>query len=222
MNNPFQLFTERITASLSLSCCALLLAFGLSACNGGEEVETGAVETDTLAMQQDTMGIAQNTTGGQYGAFTDWNENQDDEITEDEFGTAFGEYGNFNEWDQDASGGLDETEFSGGVFENWNENNDDVWEEDEWNTWTETWFGDEADYGTWDDWDADANNELTQTEFEEGFGEYGNYGEWDANTDNQVGETEFSEGVFDLWDEDDSAGINENEWNTSSDWWFAY
>ena len=205
------------------TCLALVLFLTVSACGGGEEVETEPTTELEADVSQDTLGTTMQDTGtNEYGAFSDWDTDTNDEITEAEFNEGFGEYGNFGNWDADASGTLDETEFNEGIFDNWDTDGDGVFTENDWNTWSENWFGDNADYGTFDDWDADANNELTATEFNEGFGEYGNYGEWDANADNEIGETEFNEGIFGLWDEDASGTLEEQEWNDATDWWYTF
>ena len=209
--------------SIISTCFALVLFLAVSGCGDGAETEpTAELETDVT---QDTLGTMQQNaepTDNEYGAFGDWDTDTNNEITETEFNEGFGEYGNFEDWDADASGTLDETEFTEGIFDNWDTDGDGTFTENDWNTWSENWFGDNADYGTFDDWDADANNELTATEFEEGFNQYGNYGEWDANADNEVGETEFNEGIFGLWDENASGTLEEQEWNDATDWWYTF
>lgn len=71
------------------------------------------------------------------------------------------------------------------------------------------------------DWDADLNNQIDRAEFTTGFGEAGIYDEWDIDANQELSEDEFYSGVYDLWDENDDALLDESEWNNQANNWFA-
>ena len=47
---------------------------------------------------------------------SEWDEDGDGAVSEEEFGTGFGEVGTYNEWDEDGDGALSEEEFNAGVY----------------------------------------------------------------------------------------------------------
>lgn len=78
-------------------------------------------------------------------------------------------------------------------------------------------YGYDWDWGTYDTWDADADAELTEAEFGEGFG--GVYDTWDGDADGALGWDEFETTTYDWWDVDDDDRIGEDEWNTVTTAW---
>lgn len=101
-------------------------------------------------------------------------------------------------------------------------------------------------YGTFDTWDADANAEIDENEFNTAYYESGYYDDWDADRSGTIEEDEFSdmaggedfddwdaddsgdldeneagEGLFNMWDDNDDEAIDEDEYNTYYDSWFG-
>ena len=74
----------------------------------------------------------------------------------------------------------------------------------------------------WDQWDANDDAVVDESEFAAGFGEEGVYGEWDEDGDGALSEDEFNAGVYGMYDEDDSGDWNEEEYNDyeEEDDWF--
>ena len=73
----------------------------------------------------------------------------------------------------------------------------------------------------WDEWNADGDAEMTESEFGTGFGEADVYGEWDQDDDGALTQEEFDTGVFGLYDEDEDNSWNEQEYGAfEEDGWF--
>ena len=70
-------------------------------------------------------------------------------------------------------------------------------------------------------WDQDANQELTQEEWMGGLQNAMVVSEWDANADQQIDETEFYDNLWTTWDADASGDLTENEFNEAADAWYG-
>lgn len=84
---------------------------------------------------------------------------------------------------------------------------------------TDMGVGQETDY--YSEWDTDANQEISETEWNEGWGTTGLFDDWDMNRDQAISEEEFGGGTYGIWDEDESGYVDENEFNTWSERWFG-
>ena len=69
--------------------------------------------------------------------FSEWDEDGDAAVSEEEFGTGFGEAGVYDSWDEDGDGALSEEEFNTGVFDGYDSDDSGAIEEPE--------FGDVGD-----------------------------------------------------------------------------
>ncbi len=144
---------KRTLTILLLSPFALLLG---AACGG----------------EQEAGGEEQGAGGGDQAVnvnFTDWDANNNDELTQKEFNE-----GVFGSIDADNSGTISEKEFNafsknGPWFNNINAN--------------------------FTDWDANNNDELTQKEFAQGAKNVNLFGDWDADNNNLLDEREFQAGM---------------------------
>lgn len=77
------------------------------------------------------------------------------------------------------------------------------------------------DDGWFDDWDTDGDATITESEFNEGFGDAGLFDSWDEDDDDALADDEFSAGLFDSWDVDDDDALSEDEWNeVEEEGWF--
>ena len=92
-------------------------------------------------------------------------------------------------------------------------------------TGTDTMMNDAAgaQFGTFNEWDADADTEITESEWNEGWADVDLFGEWDADADGFLTEEEWTSGTeewnnvgwdwgtFGDWDTDANAELNEEE-----------
>jgi hypothetical protein len=76
-------------------------------------------------------------------------------------------------------------------------------------TGTEVAAAGEVEWGTWDEWDADADAELTREEFDAGFEAAW---DWDVDGDGVAGPDEVSDNFWDLFDGNDDDLIDETEY----------
>ena len=104
----------------------------------------------------------------------------------------------FGDFDADGSGDLNEDEFYGGVYEDWDANDDGYVDEKEFGTGVGTYYDDYdyAEYGDYNEWDADNNDdELDEEEFDASVTDTGVYDEWDADGNDAIERSEFNEAV---------------------------
>ena len=83
------------------------------------------------------------------------------------FGFAFAQDDNFSTWDADADGTVTSEEFGAGVFSTYDENDDNVLDEQEYEEY-EAW--DDAEETDFDDYDTDTSGDISEDEWNEGFG----------------------------------------------------
>ena len=152
--------------------------------------------------------------GDDDSAFADYDLDSNAELDVSEFGPTLLDYGTFGLYDANDDGFFDQTEFGEGLFGAFDEDGDGVLDEDEYDAGIDYYYGDEY-AATFGDYDADGDSQIVGGEFMENFGTYGAglYGEFDANDDDAIAEAEFEEGVFGIADEDDSDGIDEDEYD---------
>lgn len=70
---------------------------------------------------------------------------------------------------------------------------------------------------TFSEWDADGDGVVSLEEFEQGWTETGLFSEWDTDGDGVLSEEEYAEGVFNAYDEDDDAGLDDAEFGELED-----
>jgi hypothetical protein len=74
------------------------------------------------------------------------------------------------------------------------------------------------------EWDADADGQMTIAEFKAGVSERAVFTTWDANTDGMLDNDEFTNGIFSRYDADISSDWNDTEYGMAqmrygSTWW---
>lgn len=121
--------------------------------------------------------------------FSEWDEDQDDRLSGEEFESNFSEsdYYAFDDWDTNQDAALDENEFTRGIYNSWDTNMDDVLDEDE--------------------WDGDNFLEMDDEQRFDAF---------DQNQDAVIDEDEYSIGMFDAYDMNDDDYLDEDEIGDSS------
>ncbi len=103
--------------------------------------------------------------------------------------------GNFTDWDANNNDELTQREFNEGVFGNIDTDTNGAISQKEFNAFSknQSWLNNiNANFA---DWDANNDNELTQKEFSQGAKNVNLFGEWDANNNNVLVEREFREGL---------------------------
>lgn len=163
------------------------------------------MDGDTLATETITVFVE---------GFSDFDENADGMLDENEFPNSY--QNNFTEWDADEDGSLSEEEFSNTTFGNTDADDDDAISEDEWNMGWTGMFGNytgEDDFATFD---TDANGSLSSDEWMTGFGETEWFTTYDADVNSSISETEWDTGLMGDWDVDGDGSINEDEFNIYS------
>lgn len=209
-----------------MAICSLSAAFlfGFSACDSRQQ---GAIEDDGLINEETGLeegGLAENevTAVADRSFYAEWDADRSGELNTDEFrerwqaSFADQEYDEdlFSEWDLNANAGLDENEFRSGVWNFYNKDRNTGLDMDEYRGFDNTYF--------FARWDADNNNTIAQTEFREGWNNYMGereldeslFNSWDVNRDAVLDENEYATGMFGYWDENKSGILEETEYNT--------
>ena len=123
---------------------------------------------------------------------------------------------NFEEWDTNDDDVLSQDEFNTTTFSLTDMNDDDGIDEAEWNDGYSSFFGNwnEDDFATFDE---DSDGWLDPTEWNNAFADSEWFGTFDANADDSLDEDEWDTGLFNDWDTDDNEEIDEDEFNVFSD-----
>ena len=142
--------------------------------------------------------------------FNEWDVDDDDLWTEDEFGTAFDEGGLYDEWDLNDDNYLDYEELSAAFITVYDINQDKVWTKGEFDSWANA-RGKNYEFHIWDTNDDEL---LDQREFGEAVREAGIYEDWDADTNDLYSIDEVRTILFDTWDLDDNDYLDLDEYET--------
>jgi hypothetical protein len=149
------------------------------------------------------------TTGISPSAMSGYDQDASGGLARDEFDQWANEYGWFDRWDLDRDDTLTRNELDRGMYSWWDLDNDGLiegWEYDEVNA---GWYADEL--GAYDQWDTDANDRITRSEFDARIQKVDAWERWDADQSGSLTEEEFRSGVFETWDRngDDAMGVEE-------------
>ena len=178
-------FSEKMIGSLLI---ALFLLLG--APSFAQEIETVSVNAEEK--------------------FNEWDIDEDNQWTEDEFGTAFGDAGLFDEWDMDDDDFLTDDEFGEGFYTIYDVDDDDTWSKEEFDTWA-TALGKDFNYSIWD---TNDDGVVDAGEFSEAVKEAGIYKDYDSDNDGLYIEDEVTKVFFDTWDVDDDDFLDYDEYET--------
>ena len=142
--------------------------------------------------------------------FGAYDANSDDMLDENEFGEA--NQTAFSDWDEDEDSSLSNEEFYGSTFGVVDANNDDRIDENEWNENRENLYVDYSGDEDWDLFDRDEDGFLSSDEWSEGFADSNWFNDFDANDDQLVDNSEWNSGLFDDWDANDDGFLDQNEY----------
>jgi hypothetical protein len=150
--------------------------------------------------------------------FEDWDVNQDQALQVEEFTVWTADEGKFDEWVDDE--GLDREAFLERTAEVWDANGDAILTRAEWEAGVSEMYGD-ASYGTYEEWDTNGDSELQPEEIEAGHEAHGFYAQIDGNQDAVIADDEISAFIFDVFDRNDDARVDQNEFEYGRVTWFG-
>jgi len=71
-----------------------------------------------------------------------------------------------------------------------------------------------AEFGTYEQWDADRSGDVTQQEFDTRFQNFQGWTQWDRNGDQNLDESEAAGVQWKMWDKNGDNRLEESEWQT--------
>lgn len=187
----------------------VVTALGAGLALGGcapEETETELgteMETETTEPTDETLDVD----------FSEWDLDTDARLSTDEFEAWWNEHGfEIGEGEE----GADREAVSERVHAAWDTDDDDRVSEQEWREGTGT--GEEGDWGSWTDWDADGDSGLDLNEVREGMEGNDVYDRIDRDQDMILDDEELADWFFDLFDADADDAIDTTEWDQRGAW----
>lgn len=171
-------------------------------------VVTKAGGLDVLEQDQQTESGAES-----FGTFDEWDANDDDKVSRDEFERGLADKEIFDNLDADDDDNLSRDEFDGWILMSWDADQDNEITKKEFQRGTEQWTG--VEWGEFGKWDTDADGALSESEVQNGLGKTDVFDSWDADDDDQIEMDEFQSGLFDTWNTDgETLGADEWGWGT--------
>ena len=177
------------------------------------ETNVDVATTDTTATYGGTTAVAETatpSTAGQvgWGAWNEWDTDTDNRLTRAEYDSGFnrvytGWAGTDNEFTADEARDTWRDWFDG--------NNDDIIDSNEWNTASTNWRLPGFEWGTYETWDVDRNNQIDRNEWGTGFNRAAANVRWTRD--------ELANTWWDWWDGDNDDYIVADDWNTRSAYW---
>lgn len=194
---------HRFVTVLSLTA---FLALGACADEPDADVEggvpTGEIEPEAPAADMEAE-----------RGFSQWDSDQDTYLVREEWDAWWADNDISGDFDTDGTDGLGQEEWANTTYSFWDADDDDRITEEEWTQGTERWFGADAEYGAWADWDLDGDSELDANEVAEGFEREGLYDRVDRDADAVIDDEELADWFFDVFDFDDDDRIDTTEWD---------
>lgn len=199
-----------LRSGIALSTLPLLFLVACGPDAGEDDLDAGADVGAEAAEAPPTTRPAEDT------PFATWDQDQDQLLQREEFGTWAQDEGVFG--DMVGAEGLDREALNERIYDRWDLDGDDTVTQIEWQTGTEGLY--DADHGTWTDWDVDGNNELDMNELAQAHERLGLWNEIDADADGQIGDRDLSDWFFDLFDANDDDALDPQEWDMGNGGWF--
>jgi Ca2+-binding EF-hand superfamily protein len=171
----------------------IVLALAVSGCGDGDDEQAGG------------EGLAGTTA---VDAFSTLDGNGDSYLDADEIAEWVDDEGVFTQWDEDADSEIDEDEISGNAFELWDGDANGTISESEWTSATERWYPEARRPRVFRDWDNDRDSELDRDEVAEHL-DLSPLGEsWTAAP---FAKEEFGRAYFEIYDIDDDGRLTRSE-----------
>ncbi|MBW3670615.1 MAG: hypothetical protein KY432_02955 [Acidobacteria bacterium] len=187
-----------------------ILVLAVFACaNEPEVAETEPVvtETNTTVLQTDPADA--DTAANDWWIYTDWDVDANQELTQTEFDQRW-ETG-FAEWDVDGDGALGPDESADTLWDWFDGNDDNIIDENEWTAGVNRWDFEGVEWGERTAWDVDANNELTENEWREGWNA-NVWNNWNGVDDGAIGRDEWRDTFWDFFDGNNDDIVDAGEW----------
>ena len=140
----------------------------------------------------------------------EWDTNGDGVLAEPEFTQGLLDAGLFDEWDTDRDEVIGLSELSSGLYVTWDADDDGELSIDEWDDAVDLWFGEVDVNLSVENWDADENDVISESEFAEALEET-DFLAYLAGEDEVIREGAFASGLFDIVDANDDDLIAEEE-----------
>lgn len=147
----------------------------------------------------------------EYGAFADWDTNHDGQIERSEFDQRLTATHVFADWDADNNGELNDLEFTTALYKAWDVNGDEKVDVYEYRFGNGAWFANGQMYGTFSDWDADGNDELSLVEMRDKKSKL--LAAWSQDERGSISKTEFDNRLYRAWDVDGDGIVDLYEFN---------
>lgn len=178
------------------------------------EPETEAPDPVSAVSEAETPTVNERT-GRDWWNFDEWDIDSDQQLNVDEFRRLW-ERG-FAEWDVDDDGALSADE-SADAFRNWFDLDDDqVIDQNEWTKGARRWSFEGVDWGSWADWDADSDGEVTETEWRDRWSSHVWNGWTVADDQGSAARDELHDTLWSFFDRNGDDIIDAAEWNRQSE-----
>jgi len=141
-----------------------------------------------------------------YGTFSDWDQDDDQSLSHNEFMTQITERNVMSDLSSDPDRStLDQGEFRSWLMATLDPNDDDALNQREFQAATKSWRN--VQWGLFEDWNTDGDDQLTTSEFESGLEQVGLFDQWDADGNGEIGSDEFADSLFGVWDRDGDGNL---------------
>lgn len=182
---------------------SLLFMLGVSLMSCRDE----ARETDTLDDDINTTVTEPTTTTDD--SFAQYDTNRDNQWDENEFSQSY--QSEYSGYDRDASGDLNNEEFSGATFRSTDRNRDNTISRQEWDEGYNNTYGDYTNQDDFDRFDTDQSGDLSDTEWNQGFGQSNMFSTYDEDQNNSVSMQEWTRANFSRWDRNGDGYLDQQE-----------
>lgn len=143
--------------------------------------------------------------------------NEDGSLDQNEFNEAYSDV--YSEWDHNQDGVVSDYEFYETQFNRLDQNGDRNLSAQEWNRGYDNVYGDYLESNDFSRYDVDNNDNISSTEFYDGFRDTDFYDSYDINRDGQLDMDEINEGVFNHMDANQDGTLDRNEYDSYSSYY---
>ncbi|WP_029036734.1 EF-hand domain-containing protein [Salinimicrobium xinjiangense] len=150
--------------------------------------------------------------GAMDGGFGSYDANRDNQWDENEFSESY--QAEFSGYDADISGNLNNEEFSRANFKNADSNRDNNISREEWQEGYLNTYGEYASEDDFTRFDIDENDQLSETEWNQGFSRSNWFRTYDRDQNNSVSMEEWISANFKRWDRNNDGVLDRQEFQT--------
>jgi len=191
----------------------LVIALGMS--TGCSKDSASVPEAGTTYTSQKTSGAEALTSASTDYAFQQMDADSDQRLSQSELSAGLDQY-YFSQWDTDDDGVFRDDEVGRGLFGYWDTDASGAIDYDEWTVGIYGWMSPAIEVTTFEDWDADGDQELTATEFTDGMTRMEIYDSFDVDRNGTIDRDELVKHVYTKLDTDGDGFIDYVEWNVDT------